>query len=262
MLGNICRRGQTHRARTHLGISQSTGSHHVRKLADAGFVPLHKEGTATRVSVGTACCTGLPHAAEAVMGMLARPCCPTNLPDDVTVRSLEPGDWPAVRRTYAEGIDTGYATFETEVPPRKSLEAKWLPDHSWAAEIDGEVAGWAAVTPVSNRQCYAGVAETSVYVGDGFCRLGIGKALLHKQVTAADTDGLWTLQTSIFPETAPASPCTTPPDTAPSASANASPSTTASGATPSSSNAAAPATTSDERTVTRVRGGGSVKGSR
>ncbi|MFI0469220.1 helix-turn-helix domain-containing GNAT family N-acetyltransferase [Saccharopolyspora sp. 5N102] len=184
-----------------LGISQSTCSHHVRKLAEVGFMLLRKQGTSTLVSVNPSCCTGLPHAADAVMGALAaRPCCPDNLPCDVTVRPLEAGDWSAVRRIYAEGIDTGNATFETEVPTRKALESKWLPDHRWVAELDGEIAGWAAASPVSNRDCYAGVAETSVYVGDAFRERGVGKALLHKQVTEADKADLWTLQTSIFPE--------------------------------------------------------------
>ncbi|PWK87219.1 L-amino acid N-acyltransferase YncA [Lentzea atacamensis] len=184
-----------------LGISQSTCSHHVRKLADVGFLLLHKEGTATRVAVNPNCCTGLPHAADVVMGVLeTRPCCPLDVPADVTVRPLEPGDWSAVRRIYGEGIATGDATFETEVPSRKTLDAKWLPDHRWVAEVDGEVAGWAAATPVSARDCYAGVAETSVYVGAGSRGRGVGKALLNKQVTAADEGGLWTLQTSIFPE--------------------------------------------------------------
>jgi L-amino acid N-acyltransferase YncA len=105
-----------------------------------------------------------------------------------------------VRRIYTEGITTGDATFETEVPQRKSLDAKWLPGHRWVAEIDGVVAGWAAATPVSGRDCYSGVAETSVYVGADFRGRGVGKALLHKLITAADDSGLWTLQTSIFPE--------------------------------------------------------------
>jgi L-amino acid N-acyltransferase YncA/DNA-binding transcriptional ArsR family regulator len=184
-----------------LGISQSTCSHHLRKLADAGFVRLRKERTATMVAVNPTCCTGLPHAADAVMGMLGpRPCCPQDLPTDVTVRQLEPGDWTAVRRIYAEGIATGDATFETEVPDRRALDHAWLPEHRWIAEIDGHVVGWAAAKPVSNRPVYAGVAETSVYVGDGFRGRGVGKALIHRQVTAADDAGLWTLQTSIFPE--------------------------------------------------------------
>jgi L-amino acid N-acyltransferase YncA/DNA-binding transcriptional ArsR family regulator len=184
-----------------LGISQSTCSHHVRKLAEVGFVLARKEGTTTLVSINAACCTGLPHAADVVMGVLApRPCCPDNLPTDVSVRALEATDWPAVRRIYGEGIATGNATFETEVPARNTLEAKWLPGHRWIADIDGEVAGWAAATPVSARDCYAGVAETSVYVGEDFRGRGVGRALLHKQVAAADCGGLWTLQTSIFPE--------------------------------------------------------------
>ncbi|MCP3803173.1 GNAT family N-acetyltransferase [Allokutzneria sp. A3M-2-11 16] len=184
-----------------LGTSQSTTSHHVRKLADVGFVHLRKEGTATIVTVNEACCAGLPHAADAVMGLLAqRPCCPDDVPADVTVRALEPGDWAAVRRIYAEGIATGIATFETAVPSRASLDAKWLPDHRWVAERDGEVVGWTAACPASTRECYAGVAETSVYVGAGQRGRGIGKALLRKQVLAADDAGLWTLQTSIFTE--------------------------------------------------------------
>jgi L-amino acid N-acyltransferase YncA/DNA-binding transcriptional ArsR family regulator len=184
-----------------LGISQSTCSHHLRKLADVGFVTLSKHGTATRVSVNPACCTGLPHAADVVMGVLApRPCCPENLPADVTVRAMAADDWSDVRRIYAEGIATGDATFETDVPNRKALDSSWLPGHRWVAEIDDQVVGWAAASPVSTRDSYAGVAETSVYVGDGFRGRGVGKALLHKQVTAADDNGLWTLQTCVFPE--------------------------------------------------------------
>jgi L-amino acid N-acyltransferase YncA len=120
--------------------------------------------------------------------------------DDVVVRPLAEADWDDVRRIYAEGIATGHATFETEVPPRDALEAAWLPGHRWVAEVDGRVAGWAAAKPVSPRPVYAGVAETSVYVGDGFRGRSVGRALIHRQVTAADAGGLWTLQTAIFPE--------------------------------------------------------------
>jgi L-amino acid N-acyltransferase YncA/DNA-binding transcriptional ArsR family regulator len=184
-----------------LGTSQSTCSHHVRKLADVGFVHLTKQGTATVVTINQACCSGLPHAADAVMGLLApRPCCPDNLPEDVEVRALADDDWAAVRRIYAEGIATGTATFETAVPSRASLDAKWWPEHRWVAELDGAVVGWTAATPVSTRDCYAGVAETSIYVADGHRGRGIGKALLHKQVTEADAAGLWTLQTTVFTE--------------------------------------------------------------
>jgi L-amino acid N-acyltransferase YncA/DNA-binding transcriptional ArsR family regulator len=184
-----------------LGVSQSTCSHHLRKLADVGFVHLRKERTATLVSVNPACCTGLPHAADAVMGMLGpRPCCPTDLPADVTVRALDAGDWTDVRRIYGEAIATGDATFETEVPDRRALDEAWLPGHRWVAELDGAVVGWAAAEPVSARPACAGVAQTAICVGEGFRGRGVGTALIHRQVTAADDAGLWTLQTSIFPE--------------------------------------------------------------
>ncbi|SDT07792.1 metalloregulator ArsR/SmtB family transcription factor [Jiangella sp. DSM 45060] len=184
-----------------LGISQSTCSHHVRKLASARFVHVSKVGTSTRVTVNEACCTGLPHMADVVMGVAGavRPCCPDDVPG-VTVRALTDADWPDVRRIYREGIDTGIATFETTVPASARLAAKWLPGHRWVAEIDGAVAGWTAVTPASGRDCYRGVGETSVYVASEHRGRGVGKALLRRQVTAADADGLWTLQTSVFTE--------------------------------------------------------------
>ncbi|PXY21250.1 helix-turn-helix domain-containing GNAT family N-acetyltransferase [Prauserella muralis] len=184
-----------------LGISQSTCSHHVRKLADVGFLRLHREGTTTRVWINENCCTGLPHAADAVMGLLApRPCCPEDTPSDVHIRELRPGDWPAVRRIYGEGIATGIATFETAVPSRGTLDAQWLPGHRWVAVLDGEVVGWTALSPVSARACYAGVAESSIYVAEHYRGRGVGKALIRKQVVEADDAGLWTLQTSVFTE--------------------------------------------------------------
>ena len=184
-----------------LGISQSTCSHHVRKLAEVGFVKVDKVGTASVVSVNPACCTGLPHAADVVMGtMSARPCCPEDLPADVTTRAMAAADLEVVRGIYAEGIATRNATFETEVPSADALAAAWLPGHRWVAELDGEVVGWTAISPASPRDCYAGVGETSVYVSHAARGRGVGKALLWRQVTEADRAGLWTLQTSVFPE--------------------------------------------------------------
>lgn len=189
-----------------LGISQSTCSHHVRKLADTGFVLLHKQGTATRVMVNYACCAGLPNAADAVMGLLddSAPCCPTDVPADIDIRPLRDDDWTAVRRIYGEGIATGIATFETAVPSRATLDATWLPHHRWIAEVNGTVVGWAAARPTSAHDHAAGVADTTVYVAEGHRRRGIGKALIRQQVTAADDAGLWTLQASIFTDNRPA----------------------------------------------------------
>ncbi len=117
-----------------------------------------------------------------------------------SVRPLADADWAAVLRIYAEGIATGNATFETEVPRADVLDARWLPSHRWVAEIAGVVVGWAAASPISTLSCYAGVAETAVYVAEHFHGRGIGRALVQRQVEAADEGGLWTLQTSIFPE--------------------------------------------------------------
>lgn len=184
-----------------LDISQPTASHHVKKLADVGFIRVEKQGTTSLLSVNAACCSGLPHAADVVMGSLEQlPCCPEDLPEDVNVRALKDSDWEAVRQIYAQGIATRNATFETEVPSRRQLEAKWLAGHRWVAEVDGQVAGWASMTATSARECYSGVVETSVYVAESFQGRGVGKSLVHRQVNAADEAGMWTLQTSIFPE--------------------------------------------------------------
>jgi L-amino acid N-acyltransferase YncA/DNA-binding transcriptional ArsR family regulator len=184
-----------------LGISQSTCSHHVRRLAEVGFVAVDKVGTSSVVSVNPACCSGLPHAADVVMGTLSTPpCCPEDLPSDVRTRAMTDADLPTVRDIYAEGIATRNATFETEVPDVDVLAGRWLPGHRWVAEVDGDVVGWTGTSPVSTRECYAGVGETSVYVSAAARGRGVGKALLYRQVTEADVGGLWTLQTSIFPE--------------------------------------------------------------
>ena len=160
-----------------------------------------KVGTASMVSVNAACCTGLPHAADVVMGTLSSvPCCPEDLPADVSVRPVSDGDMEAVLAIYAEGLATRNATFETSVPTAKQMRQRWLPELAWVAELEGRVVGWTAVTPTSARDCYAGVGETSVYVAEGARGRGVGKALLFTQVTEADKAGLWTLQTSIFPE--------------------------------------------------------------
>jgi L-amino acid N-acyltransferase YncA len=116
------------------------------------------------------------------------------------IRALADTDWPAVLRIYAEGIATGNATFETDVPRRDVLEARWLPAHRWVAEIAGVVVGWAAASPISTRSWFAGVADTAVYVAEHFHGRGIGRSLVQRQVEAADQGGLWTLQTSVFPE--------------------------------------------------------------
>jgi L-amino acid N-acyltransferase YncA/DNA-binding transcriptional ArsR family regulator len=184
-----------------VGIAQPTCSHHVKLLAAEGFLLLEKVGTSTQVQVNEACCTGLPHAADAVMGTLdTLPCCPEDVPVDVVVRAMEQADLPRVGEIYAEGIETRTATFETVAPSPTALAEKWLPEHRWVAVRDGEVVGWAVLMPTSARACYSGVVETSVYVAASARGRRVGVALLDRLVREADVAGLWTLQAQIFPE--------------------------------------------------------------
>jgi L-amino acid N-acyltransferase YncA len=121
----------------------------------------------------------------------------------VEVRGLRPGDWPEVARIYAEGIETGNATFETEVPSWEAWDAAHLAEHRFVAELDGRVAGWISLAPVSSRCCYAGVAEISAYVAAEARSRGVGKELLAAAIESSERAGIWTLQTGVFPENAP-----------------------------------------------------------
>ena len=116
------------------------------------------------------------------------------------VRPLEPGDYPAVAAIFAEGIATGLATFETEVPSWQDWDAAHAPEHRFVAELDGEIAGWVAVVPYSRRDVYRGVGEESVYVARRARGLGVGRALLETLIASARDGGLWTLQAGIFPD--------------------------------------------------------------
>jgi L-amino acid N-acyltransferase YncA len=116
------------------------------------------------------------------------------------IRDLRPGDWPEVAVIYAAGVATRNATFETDVPSWEEWDARHLARPRLVAADAGAVVGWAALSPVSARRCYAGVAEDSVYVAPGRQGRGLGRALLEELVARSEAEGLWTLQTSIFPE--------------------------------------------------------------
>jgi L-amino acid N-acyltransferase YncA len=116
------------------------------------------------------------------------------------LRDLRPGDWPEVSRIYAEGIATGNATFETEVPSWEAWDAAHLPEHRFVARRDGRVLGWIALAPTSPRACYAGVAEVSAYVAAEARGTGLGKELLAAVISSSERGGIWTLQTGVFPE--------------------------------------------------------------
>jgi phosphinothricin acetyltransferase len=118
----------------------------------------------------------------------------------VSIRAMAATDWPAVRDIYERGIATGHATFETSAPSWESWDAAHLTAHRLVAVIDGDVVGWTAMSPVSDRCVYAGVAEHSVYVHPTRRGQGVGRALLDALIASTEAAGMWTIQTGIFPE--------------------------------------------------------------
>ena len=113
------------------------------------------------------------------------------------------GDYESVAAIFADGIATGLATFETEVPGWEVWDARHLPEHRLVAELDDEVVGWCAVVPYSSRAVYRGVGEESVYVAERARGRGVGRALLEAVIESARVGGLWTLQAGIFPDNEP-----------------------------------------------------------
>ena len=118
----------------------------------------------------------------------------------ITIEELQPEHWPGVACLYAEGIATGNATFETEVPSREVWDSSDLAEHHFVALREDEVVGSAAVSPVSDRCVYGGVVENSVYVAEAARGQGIGQRLLEALITSTEAAGVWTIQTGVFPE--------------------------------------------------------------
>jgi L-amino acid N-acyltransferase YncA len=119
---------------------------------------------------------------------------------DYQITPMQPADWPAVREIYGEGIATGHATFETQLPDWEKWDSGHRQDCRLIARKGDRVLGWAALSPVSARRVYTGVAEVSVYVATGARGSGVGKALLKALIEASELHGIWTLQAGIFPE--------------------------------------------------------------
>ncbi|MBU6123034.1 GNAT family N-acetyltransferase [Hymenobacter siberiensis] len=119
----------------------------------------------------------------------------------MTILPLMAEHWPAVRTIYAEGMATGMATFTTELPTWQAWDTGHLPTcRLVATDETGTVLGWVALSPVSGRCVYAGVAEVSVYVAAAARGRGMGPALMKALVAESKQNGLWTLQAGIFPE--------------------------------------------------------------
>ena len=116
------------------------------------------------------------------------------------IKAMTAEDWPAVAEIYKEGIATGYATFELEVPAYKEWDSAHVSSCRLVALEDQIVLGWAALSPVSSRCVYGGVAEVSVYIAMAHRGKGLGEKLLNQLIQASEEAGFWTLQSGIFPE--------------------------------------------------------------
>jgi L-amino acid N-acyltransferase YncA len=127
---------------------------------------------------------------------------PGGAPAMLRIEPLRASDWPRVAAIYGEGIAGGLATFETECPSWEEWDASHLECCRLVARRGEVVVGWAALSPVSQRQCYAGLAEVSLYVAADARRQGVGRALLEALIRSSEECGIWTLQGATFAENA------------------------------------------------------------
>ena len=125
------------------------------------------------------------------------------MPETFLIRQMVAEDWLSVAEIYKQGIATGNATFEEEVPPWEIWDKTHLKTCRMVAEINGKIAGWAALSPVSGRCVYAGVAEVSVYISENHRGQKLGAQLLEKLIQESELNNFWTLQAGIFPENEP-----------------------------------------------------------
>ena len=118
----------------------------------------------------------------------------------LSIEEMKDEHWPTVRAIYQDGIAESNATFETVAPAWNEWDRTHLREGRLVARVEGVVVGWAALSPVSSRPAYAGVAEVSIYVATSAREKGNGKALLQALIEAAERAGFWTRQGGIFPE--------------------------------------------------------------
>jgi len=116
------------------------------------------------------------------------------------IDQMKASDWEQVRDIYLQGIRTGNSTFETDAPSWEKWNEGHLPFARLVKRDEESVLGWAALSPVSKREVYRGVAEVTVYVTESARGKGIGRALLEALISESEKNGIWTLQASIFPE--------------------------------------------------------------
>ncbi|MFC0274057.1 GNAT family N-acetyltransferase [Metabacillus herbersteinensis] len=122
---------------------------------------------------------------------------------DYQLEKMVDSDWDQVISIYLEGIATGNATFETDAPSWESWDRSHSKTCRVVAKAENIVLGWVALSPVSGRCVYAGVADVSIYIRSTNKGLGIGSALLRTIIDLSEKEGFWTLQSGIFPENIP-----------------------------------------------------------
>lgn len=115
-----------------------------------------------------------------------------------SIRPMMPTDWKSVARIYQQGMDTNMATFESTCPSFEAFDASHRKICRFVVTLDNHVAGWAALSPISSRHVYRGVAEVSIYLDDQYRGLGLGYALLSHLAESSEQEGIWTLQSGIF----------------------------------------------------------------
>lgn len=117
------------------------------------------------------------------------------------IRHMHAEDGKRVIEIFKQGIDGGNATFDTDAPNWENWDMTFLHVCRWVLEDEGEnVVGWAALKPMSSRECYKGVAEVSIYLHDSVQGKGLGTVLMKKLILDSEEHGFWTLQSGIFPE--------------------------------------------------------------
>jgi L-amino acid N-acyltransferase YncA len=118
----------------------------------------------------------------------------------IIFRPMIKTDWPQIAEIYKQGIETGNATFETQVPSWEKWDSSHIQSCRIVAQIEDNIVGWAALVPVSTRKVYSGVGEVSIYISNKYQGLKIGSSLLRQLIDESEKNGFWTLQAGIFPE--------------------------------------------------------------
>lgn len=116
----------------------------------------------------------------------------------LVISGMDEGSWESVRRIYQQGMDTNIATFETVCPSYEAFDASHTADCRYVIRADGDIVGWAALSPVSSRNVYRGVAEVSVYVDEAYRGKKAGTQLLSHLIQCSEQSGYWTLQAGIM----------------------------------------------------------------